>query len=47
MISGDPDLRARFRVAGHLRITLGQLDDMPEAEFRGWLAYLASIKAAP
>lgn len=41
-MEGDPETRTIYRIASHLKKTVGQVLDLPAEEIRGWVSYLST-----
>lgn len=41
-MEGDAETRMIYKIASHLKKTLGEVLDLPTEEIRGWSAFLAT-----
>lgn len=46
-MEADPETRTVYRVASHLHKSVGEVLDLPAEEFRGWVAFISSLKKTP
>lgn len=41
-MEGDAETQAIYRIASHLKKSIGWVLDLPTEELRGWVAYLST-----
>ncbi|MFT5616299.1 MAG: hypothetical protein ACI8Q6_003596 [Granulosicoccus sp.] len=41
-MESDDETRTIYRIASHLKLTIGQVLDLPAEEVRGWTVYLST-----